>query len=1151
MNSNFTFLKEEYPTWSKDMQEAEKFAFIAPRHAAVLCRITLENAITWLFDNDEELDRPYETHLAALLFSDSFKTIVKPSMFQEIDVVRKIGNNGAHGKKVTGYEALQALKNMFRFLSWISKYYSETDPIIPPFDDKIIPYGNEQDKSQKEIEKLLQENEEKRLAHERAIKREQLLAEENEKLRAEIEAKNQLIAARKEERIEQYQQTVDVPELTSEKETRKQLIDLALREAGWDNFVNGHDVEYPIHNMPVSANPSGHGFIDYVLWDDNGKPLAVVEAKSTINDADKGKYQAFLYANALEEKFGQRPIIFYSNGFKTYLWDDTFYIPRKVSGFYTKEELQTLIRRRTERKDIRSFQVNKNIVERPYQMQAIQRVAEAFVTSNETSLIGRNRKALLVMATGSGKTRTAAAIVEMLTKYNWAKRILFLADRTALVKQAKNAFNEHLPNLSTANLTEENEVKDTRVVFSTYPTMLNRIDEVKNEGDKLFGIGHFDVIIIDEAHRSVYQKYQAIFEYFDALLIGLTATPKKDIDRNTYDLFDIEDDNPTFAYELDAAVEAGYLVPAKAYKVPVKFQREGLKYRELSEKDKKHFEEVFGINTDEDLLEDVEIPSNKINSFLFNAKTVDLVLEHLMNNGFKVESGDKLGKTIIFAKNHKHAMFIEERFNKMYPEYGNKFLQVIDNQTKYAQTLLEDFCYDKGPDKMPQIAVSVDMMDTGVDAPRVLNLVFFKEVKSYTKFWQMVGRGTRKCANVFGPGKDKEFFLIFDICGNFEFFEEFPDGHQSTTVKPLQQRLFEAQTEVVFTIQSNTKATEEEKSFADDYIKQLHQKVVALDDKRFEVRKHLEAVLKYRDIKSWYSLNNSSILEIQNHISHLISYNEDKDEMAKKFDLLIYQLELAILNGEKRQQKLISNIAEIGKALEGKLNIPSVKPSEATIKAVSTDQFWGAISLARIEALRAELRDLIQFLKNTNQEKPVYTYLEDSLDNNKVEEYNLMATYTSLQSYKDRVENFIRKNKNHIVIDKLYKNIPITQQELELLENFFQHEQFKVEEIEKEYQTDSLTLFVRKILGLERTAVEQHFTDFIQAENLNSNQIIFVEKIIDYLNVNGVLDKKMLTQPPFTDYSDSGIFGVFEDTAKIGKIIRLIDEVNENAQRVS
>jgi len=1148
MRSNFTFLQQEFPEIFREINEAEKHTFTAPRYAALLCRSTLEKTIFWLYKHDEDLELPYDTKLGALLHNDSFKAILRPSMHMELDIVRLYGNNAAHGKNVKQLEALQSLKNTFRFLSWLCKYYSENNPDIALFDELYIPYGDTNDKNSKQLQELAAVIEKEREEAKRLEKKQQLLTEENESLKKQLDDQKQLIAERKENRSQEFTFEEAIPELTSEHQTRLVLIDLLLKEAGWDNLRNGTELEYEVIGMPLTTNPTGKGFVDYVLWDDNGKPLAVIEAKSTLHDARKGKHQATLYADCLEKKTGQRPIIFYTNGFQTHLWDDQFYPERLVQGFYTKEELQILIRRRHERQDLRNFVVNTSIIERPYQLEAVKRVAETLVTTQHNTLRGKNRKALLVMATGSGKTRTAAAIIDMFTKCNWAKRILFLADRNALVTQAKNAFKEHLPNLSAIDLTKEKEDVGTRVVFSTYPTILNKIDSLKNEDERFYGIGHFDIIIIDEAHRSVYQKYQAIFDYFDSILVGLTATPKKDIDKNTYSLFEIEDDVPTFSYELDRAVAEKHLVPPKSYKVPVKFPRKGVKYSELSEKDKRRYEELFGVPADEKETGIAEISKTQINSFLFNNDTVDTVLDYLMRFGQHVENGDKLGKTIIFAKNHTHAIFIEQRFNKNYPEFGGTFLRVIDNYEDKAQDLLEKFCYFKGDDLEPQIAVSVDMMDTGVDAPRALNLVFFKEVKSYSKYWQMIGRGTRKCPNIFGQGLDKEFFLIFDICGNFEFFEEFPNGYEGSTAKPLSQHLFEGQLEIIITIQNSQEVTESDESIAKEYTNALHQKIIELDQSRFEVKKHLEFVLKYRKRENWDSLNQSDILDIQTHLSHLIAYKEDKDEFAKQFDRLIYNLQLALLKQSKRQILLIQNISNIGELLFVKRNIPAVGQHIETINKIKTAEYWSTISLDKLEQLRTELRGLIQFLKDDDKVNPVYSDFEDELIEANVKETDILTTYTRLQSYKDRVESFIRKNRTHLVIDKLYKNIPITPSELELLEQFLMQEAESKERLFIEYEEQPLGMFVRKILGLDIEAANKHFASFIQEENLNANQITFVNTIIDYLNKNGILDTKMLTQSPFNTQNDNGIIGIFQDEDdKIHKLIHLLKVVNQNA----
>ncbi|WP_100614447.1 DEAD/DEAH box helicase family protein [Confluentibacter citreus] len=1144
MQSNFDFIKSDFPELYAQSVEAEKYVFKAPKYAALQCRIALELTVNWLYDNDPDYERPYDTTLSSLMYHDDFKNDIKETLLNELTLVRKIGNAAAHGTRVNDREALICLRSVFRLLSFIGINYNEESPIIPAFNEALIPTGEVNEKTLKElqdksdaIEKLLAE---KRIQLERTNE----LQKENNLLKQQVDQQQKLLKERKEERQIEVDFEEVVPMLTPEAETRKLFIDVLLKEAGWDNLKLHRDLEYKVTGMPVSVNPTGIGYIDYVLWDDNGMPLAVVEAKKTLHDAKKGKHQAFLYANCLEQMTGQRPIIFYSNGFETHLWDDMFYPERPVSGFYTKDELQYLIERRTTRKDLRQFQVNTDIVGRPYQLEAIKRVAEGLVGTNQGTLKGKNREALLVMATGSGKTRVSAAIVDMLTKSNWAKRVLFLADRNALVTQAKNAFKEHLPHLSAIDLTKEKEDNGTRLVFSTYPTIMNRIDSLKNDDGRFYGAGHFDMIIIDEAHRSVYQKYRAIFDYFDAILIGLTATPKKDIDHNTYSLFKIEDDNPTYAYELNQAVQDKYLVPPKAIEVPIKFVHEGIKYSELSEEDKLKFEETFidGASGDE---EDIEISKSAINKFLFNNQTVDLVLDYLMNNGVKVEGGDKLGKTIIFAKNHNHARFIEDRFNKNYPEYSGLFLRVIDNYETKAQDLLEKFCEDKN-ELEPQIAVSVDMMDTGVDAPRVVNLVFFKQVKSYAKFWQMIGRGTRLRPNLFGPGVDKDYFMIFDICDNFTFFGEFPDGIKGTNAKTLSEKIFEAKLNVLITIRNNSESTPEEDILALNYTNQLFEVIKKLDEERFEVRKHWSLVTQFKNRQRWENLSVGDVHDISTNLSGLAPYNEDDDELAKRFDLLILNFQLAILLGNgKSEEAYVKQIYNIAHNLYKKRNIPKVNEKLVLIRQVQEEEFWRHTNVNIVENIRVELRDLLKFIEK-EEIKTVYTDFADEIQYHRVKELDIMPTYSKLKSYKDRVEAFIRKNKSHLVIDKLHKNIPITPKELQLLESFlFNDELGTKEEYENEYGDQPLGKFIRSVVGLDIEVVNGLFANFIQDKNLKSVQITFIQTLINYLNNNGTLDKKLLTQPPFNEASDDGIIGLFEDN-KVREIVSIIDRINHN-----
>ncbi len=1144
MTSNFIFLEKDFPELFGEATEAEKYVFKAPKYAALQCRIVLELTVNWLYDNDPDYERPYDTTLAALMYHESFKYDIKESLLNQLTLVRKIGNSAAHGDKIKERQALVSLRSVFRLLSFLSINYSATLPVIPLFNEGLIPTGKIDDKTKAQLKEKSDTLDALILERKAQAEKEAELIKENKLLKRQLEEQQKEIKNRKLERQLEVDFEEVVPLLTSEAETRRLYIDVLLKEAGWDNLKAHRDLEFKVTGMPLSVNPSGIGYVDYVLWDDNGKPLAVAEAKRTLHDSKKGKHQASLYANCLEEMTGQRPIIFYTNGFETHIWDDLFYKDRLVSGFYTKDELQYLIERRSTRKDLRQFQVNREISGRPYQLEAIKRVAEALVITHEDELKGKNREALLVMATGSGKTRVSAAIVDMLTKSNWAKRVLFLADRNALVTQAKNAFKEHLPHLSAIDLTKEKEDNGTRLVFSTYPTIMNRIDNLKNEDEKFYGSGHFDVIIIDEAHRSVYQKYRAIFEYFDAILIGLTATPKKDIDHNTYTLFNIEDDSPTYAYELNQAVQDKFLVPPKAIDVPVKFVHEGIKYSELSDADKLKFEDTFldGNSSDE---EDIEIGKSAINKFLFNTKTVDIALDYLMNYGLKVEGGDKLGKTIIFAKNHKHAVFIEDRFNKNYPEYSGKFLRVIDNYESKAQDLLEKFCEDK-VQLEPQIAVSVDMMDTGVDAPRVVNLVFFKEVKSYAKYWQMIGRGTRLRPNLFGPGLDKEYFIIFDYCGVFDFFQEFPDGIKSTNTKTLSEKIFEAKLNIVMAIRDNSEAKTEEDALAINYTNQLYEVIKNLEEERFEVRKHWALVTEFNNRKRWNNLSVGDVHDLSTNLSGLAPYNKEDDELAKRFDLLILNFQLVILSGNKKgEEAYVKQIYSIAKNLYKKRNVPRVKEKLGLIRQLQEEEFWRNTNINVLEHIRIEIRDLLKFIEK-EQVKTVYTDFSDEIQLHKVKEVDILPTYARLKSYKDRVESFIRKNKSHLVIHKLHNNIPITPKELELLESFLFNEELGTkEDYVNEYGDQPLGKFIRSIVGLDIEVVHGLFSSFIEDKNLKPVQITFIQTLINYLNNNGTLDKKLLTQPPFNEASEDGIIGLFEDE-KVRDIVSLIDQVNEN-----
>jgi type I restriction enzyme R subunit len=1177
--SNFTFVKADFLELHADVIEAEQLVFISSKASAVLSRSVLENAVNWLYENERKLERPWRADLSTLMHGDEFKALFNRTMFGELNLIRKIGNNAAHpkstGKRLSSNDALASLKYLFRFLRFLAIYYGKKTPETQVFDEALIPrkaptespvQNKQQD--QEQLSSLLAEIEAQNKANRATEKKLLEQAEENALLKQQIEQHRTETANRKIAREKNVEFDTAIPLLVSEKETRERYIDIALQEAGWTNLKMGHDLECPVVGMPKSTNPSGLGYVDYVLWGDDGLPLAVVEAKKTMANPKKGKHQAELYADCLETMKGQRPIIFYTNGFETYLWDDQFSPEREVQGLFTKDELARLIERRDPnngRQDLRQFKVNQEIAGkgRPYQLEAIARVAENSVkTVSKTDANGNtvevlrsgSRQSLLVMATGSGKTRVSAAITDMMTKCNWAKRILFLADRNALVTQAKNNFNQYLPHLSAIDLTKEKEDDGTRIVFSTYPTIMNRIDgnfsKVKGyEDERFYGVGHFDLIIIDEAHRSVYQKYKAIFDYFDAMLIGLTATPKSEVGHDTYGLFGIEDDNPTFSYELDKAVAQGFLVRPSAKSVPLKFLREGIKYKELTKAEQKQYEEKFGDPTSKEAPD--EIGSAALNKWLFNTDTVDQVIDHLMTKGIKVEGGEKVGKSIIFAKSHDHAIFIEKRFNKNYPEYAGKFLRVIDNYETKAQDLLDMFV-DEYEENDPQIAVSVDMMDTGVDAPRVVNLVFFKPVKSSTKFWQMIGRGTRLCKGLFGlnedgTSNDKTEFVIFDYCQNFEFFDANPDGAKGNVVKSLTQQIFEAKLEIALTIREQSKSTDEQRALAESYINELNITVASLNDKRFAVKAKLRAVTEFSNKARWAIITKNDMLDINTNLSALILPDKNDDEFAKRFDILILNFQLALLTAAHSTEIYINKISGIAQGLLKKQNIPAVALQLDLLNQLQTPEFWKAININTLDNVRVSIRDLLQFLDKEKQAQ-VTTTFEDKLDHYSIKEHDLIPAYTAMKSYKDRVESYVREHNDHLVIRKLKTNKPITETEINELEHilFDGKTVGTKEEYIETYGDKPLGEFIRSIVGLEVIAAQAIFAEFIQAGALKPDQMTFINNIISYLTRNGTIDKKMLFEPPFTNVHDQGLFGVFDDAQRTN-VISLIDTVNENA----
>lgn len=1131
-SSNFSFLSDQWSFLQEDAQRVESYALRDPRSAAFYARRTLELALKWLYDNDTKLDRPYEQNLASMLYEESFKKLVKRGLFTEIAAIHKLGNIAVHeDRAITPKLGSDVTGALFRFLGWVTRVYTPGGANPGNFDLALLPKADDTPQAssvalQKLQDALKAKDDAAAAAHEKLSQTEEEVAQ----LKAQL-AELQNVK-------ETNEKTIGADEYT-EAETRKFIIDVMLIQAGWDPKDKSPQVEeYEVQGMPkASGSKDGKGFVDYVLWGDDGKPVALVEAKKTAVDPTVGKQQAKLYADCLEQMHGQRPIIYYSNGYDTWLWDDTFYPPREVHGYATKDECQWRIHQRKDRQDLTKLQLNTKITDRYYSQEAAARVMEAFAED-------RNRKALIAMATGSGKTRLAIAIVDMLMRGNWARRVLFLADRISLVNQAKREFNSHLPNVSVASLLDPKADDDARVVFSTYPTMMNCIDGSRRDQKGRFSAAHFDLVIIDEAHRSVYQKFGAIFDYFDSFLIGLTATPRGEVDRNTYRLFDLEDYQPTYAYELEQAVDDGFLVPPKALSVPLMFPREGIKYHDLSPEEQEEYEQQESFYDPETGVMHEEIGSAALNQWLFNTDTVDQVLMHLMENGLKVEGGDKLGKTIVFAKNSKHAEFIVERFDKNYPKYAGSFCQKIDYSVKYAQSLIDDF---KIPEQPPQIAVSVDMLDTGIDVPEVVNLVFFKLVRSRVKFWQMIGRGTRLCENLFGPGDDKEMFLVFDYCQNLDFFDENPDGYEGKPQPSIKQRIFHQRLGLKQGIEAGELEDESLEAFASKLTDQLHQTVSGMDVDNFIIRKQREHVDAFKDRAKWDGLNESDVEILQSKIAGLPTADDD-DEKSRRFDLLILNLQHAILVGSKAQIGYRDALIDIAADLEDKKSIPVVAAEMELILELQTEPYWEGVTLPMLESVRLRLRNLTKFIEPKGGREDVFTHFEDLIYGDAVE-FELIKPDPRLKDYRGRVRRFIRQNQNHVTIRRLKNNEPINPKDLESLEQILFAEDGPIpqDEFEKIYGPDKpLGVFVRSITGLDQRAAKEAFAEFLQDGQFTSDQMSFVDEIINYVVRNGTIEPQILFETPFVNYNTKGVAGVFPKRAE--KIIEIIHSINQNAE---
>lgn len=1116
---NFDFLngRQEFSLFAASAVEAEKVFATSSAMCVIGCRKALELAVKWVYTVDNGIQAPYKDNLSALIHEYTFKKQLPPLLFGKIKGIVTFGNMAVHtGKIVPPAFAVQSLKSLFEFIQWVDYSYG-SDYQVRTFDAQRIPKTH----VSLDMQKILAQ--------------ESLLGEKDaeiERLRQQLaELADKYTGAKERNR---QSRTITMEDL-SEFSTRKIYIDAMLLGMDWELEGPDSDVsqEYEVEGM--AGVPGQKGYADYVLWGRDGKPLAVVEAKKACKDPNTGRTQAKLYADCLELRFGQRPVMFTTNGFDTFFWDDKGGPQRKVSRIFSKTDLERIIERRTSRLPLESITISNAITDRYYQQAAIRSVCEE---------ISRGvRKHLLVMATGTGKTRTAASLVDVLSRGHHITNVLFLADRTALVSQAKDDFKTYLPNMSLCNLCANKDDASARIVFSTYPTIMNAIDREKSkDGGILFSPAHFDLIVIDESHRSIFKKYRAIFEYFNAILLGLTATPKTEVARNTYEFFELENGVPTYVYDYDTAVHQDHvLVPYYNYEVTTKFLSEGITYEELSDEDKERYEDDF---TEDGVMPD-SIPSQALNDFVFNQKTVDLVLQDLMERGIMVNGGERIGKTIIFAQNKRHAEFILERFNKLYPQYHGTWASRVVCDDSYAQTVIDNF---KEAEKTPYIVVSVDMMDTGIDVPACVNLVFFKKVRSKTKFWQMIGRGTRLCPELTCTDliereeyTGKKRFLIFDYCGNFEYFRQVKHTTEGEVPISLSENIFRKCVRLVAAFQDASKFDGAYQPWRRELTELCQGRIAGLNTDLFHVRLALKHVEKFKKPEAFICLSELDQQELTEHIAPLVHFDE-ADAMALRFDNFIYGFILNVLDESPLVRRDMARLVTTARLLEKKSSIPQVAAKLPLLRQISDPELWKDIDICKLEDIRRELRALIRFLDEGSKRKDIITILTDPILDSTAG--IPLPEEDPFESYKMKVNRYIEEHKNSLAIYNLTHNISLTRKDYEELERVFTQELGSKEDYVKTFGDTPFGLLIRKIAKLDHEAVLAAFSEFINDQSLNSRQIAFVQKVITHIEQNGYIeDISVLTKAPFDKPAKLLDF----DERRQERLLAVIKSVRDNA----
>ena len=1122
---NFEFLRSSYRELADLGGFAETYAESDAPSCLVKLRLFAESLVKALYIH-HRLERSYESNLNDLLGDDSFKSITPAVVLDKIHLLRIKGNHAAHGTlhPLQPGQIEWILKEAHELAKWFALslgLLARND--IPNWHGLPAP---ESSKSaiQREKKAALQ-----KLAEQEAIMAKLLSDLEEARAQAEATRKTE---TEKAQILSQAQQAANALDF-SEEETRFKLIDEMLAQAGWDVGPRGKNTAQVGQEIEVLNQPtgSGKGYIDYVLWGDDGKPLAVVEAKKTAEDAQKGKMQAKYYADGMEKAHGQRPLIFFTNGYDLFIWDDAkVEPPRKIFGFYSKDSLEYAHFQNQQRESkLGALNPKEAITDRLYQIEAIKRVAETFDK--------RKRRALVIQATGTGKTRVAIALCELMIRAKWAKRILFVCDRRELRKQAANAFGEFIPGEPLVLVTRATSSDRTkRIYLSTYPAMMKCYQD--------FDPGFFDLIIADESHRSIYNRFRDLFRWFDSYQVGLTATPVKFIHRNTYSLFGCENEDPTsnFTYEEAISHNPSYLCPFKVVKHTTKFLREGIKYRNLSKDQQEQLDDQVADS------ESIDYEKEQVSRQVFNRDTDKAIIRNLMEKGIRNADGTRLGKSIVFARNHAHAKQMVEVFDELYPQYGGDFCLRIDNYEPRAEQLIDDFKSTDGSKNLT-IAVSVDMLDTGIDVPSLVNLVFAKPVKSYSKFWQMIGRGTRLCENLFGPDKDKKEFLIFDHWGNFEYFDELKKEVDPSRTKSLPEQLFEARI-----VMGEVGLQKQDLPTLELATQLLAADIAALPEECLSIRE------KWKDIRGIQKdgvldgFAAATVATLKNTISPLMQWRDcHGKESALKFDLLVTKLITARMGGSSDAESLCDEI--IDQVSDLPINLKPVQEKLPFIQKAKQTTFYQTATVADLESIRQELRGIMRYRKSSGggRAKPLFLNVAEDEAEFHVTDHRVHLTGMDLAAYRNRVQSVLEALFDQSeALKKIRLGQPVAEDDLKELvaDVLLQDPDLRLEDLLEHYpnKSQSLALAIRRIVGMDSTKVDEHLKAFVQQyPTLNANQIRFLELLKSHISIYGAIELEKLWETPFTALHAEGIDGVFTDSAQVDSLLDLLTNLNESA----